>query len=112
MAEVARHRGVPDAAIMLETRSRTTVENVDFSITLLAREGLLPSVNTVHLVSCGLHMRRVSVLARTAFGPGVQLLASPHDESCTAATWTGSTECRERVLAELRLVRRLLGTKS
>src|SRR5947209_3485318 len=109
MAAVARDRGVPAGAMLLETRSRTTVQNLALSVSLLARANLLDSLEALHLVSCPWHMRRVSHLAREAFGPTIRLLASPHDESCTAFTWATSPECHPRVLAEVRLVRALLG---
>jgi hypothetical protein len=112
MATVARNRGVPPEALLLETRSRTTAENLSLSVALLARQDLLDSVRTVHLVSCPWHMRRVVHFASVAFGPTVCLLASPHDEGCTASTWASSDECRRRVLAELRLVKPLFGRKS
>jgi uncharacterized SAM-binding protein YcdF (DUF218 family) len=108
MAAVAKDRGVPPAAMLVEPRSRTTVENLSLSASLLAGEGLLDSLEVLHLVSCPWHMRRVSHLARAAFGPAVRLLASPHDEGCTASNWAWSPECRARVLTELRLVRSLL----
>jgi len=108
MASVVRDAGVPETAILLETRSRTTVENFSHSVALLAGENLLRSLTTVHLVSCPWHMRRVSHLARSVFGPTVRLVSSPHDEACTASNWVSSPECRARVLAELRLVEHLL----
>ncbi len=109
MAAVAAGLGVPRETLLLETRSRTTVENLSLSVSLLDRQNLLHSIQTVHLVSCPWHMRRVLHIASAAFGPAISLLASPHDESCTESTWAASAECRRRVLAELRLVRHLLG---
>jgi hypothetical protein len=85
------------------------VENLSFSVSLLARQNLLDTIRTVHLVSCPWHMRRVLHLASVAFGPTVSLLASPHEEGCTESTWASSPECRKRVLAELRLVKLLVG---
>jgi uncharacterized SAM-binding protein YcdF (DUF218 family) len=109
MAAVAESCGVLAEALLLETRSRTTVENLSFSVSLLARQNLLDTIRTVHLVSCPWHMRRALHLASVAFGPTVSLLASPHEESCMESTWASSAECRKRVLAELRLVKLLLG---
>ena len=86
----------------------TTVENLSFAVSLLARQILLDTIRTVHLVSCPWHMRRVLHLASVGLGPGVRLLASPHEEGCTESTWASSVECRKRFLAELRLVRALL----
>jgi uncharacterized SAM-binding protein YcdF (DUF218 family) len=112
MAAVAGDAGVRPEAILVERESRTTVENLAFSVALLRRNHLLDSLGVMHLVSCPWHMRRVSHLARTAFGPAVCLLASPHEATCTASSWHKSHECRGRVFAELRLVRRLLGDHS
>jgi hypothetical protein len=112
MAAVAQSLGVPREALLLEAQSRTTVENLSLSVSLLDRQNLLDSIRAVHLVSCPWHMRRVLHLASIAFGPSVSLLASPHEESCTASTWASSAECRKWVLAELRLVMPLLGRKS
>jgi uncharacterized SAM-binding protein YcdF (DUF218 family) len=111
MAAVAQGLGVPPEALLLEAQSRTTVENLSLAVSLLDRQSLLDSIRTVHLVSCPWHMRRVLHLASIAFGPTVSLLASPHDESCTATAWASSAECRKRVLAELRLVKPLLGCR-
>jgi uncharacterized SAM-binding protein YcdF (DUF218 family) len=109
MAAVAKASGVPPEALLLEAQSRTTVENLSCAVSLLARQNLLDTIRTVHLVSCPWHMRRVLHFARAAFGPTVSLLASPHEESCTESTWASSAECRKRVLSELRLVKHLLG---
>ena len=100
--------GVPSEVLLLSPKSRTTVENLSFAVSLLARQTLLDTLRAIHLVSCPWHMRRVLHLANVAFGPGVRLLASPQEESCTASTWASSAECRKRVLAELRLVKSLL----
>jgi uncharacterized SAM-binding protein YcdF (DUF218 family) len=86
MAAMARTLGVPDDALLLENNSRTTAENLTRTVALLTRENLLVSTRTAHLVSCPWHMRRVSHLARVAFGPDVRLLCSPHEEGCTATT--------------------------
>lgn len=112
MAETAEAAGVPSEAMLLERESRTTVENFTLSLALLRRCRLLNSLTVLQLVSCPWHMRRVTHLARTAFGPTVRLLASPHDATCTASSWVASTECRRWVLAELRLVRHLLDDRS
>lgn len=109
MAAVARDCGVPGDALLLEESSRTTIDNFSRSLAVLARENLLDSLGAVHLVSCPWHMRRVKHLARKAFAMSVHLLCSPHDEGCTATTWIASAECRDRVLAEVRLVQAMLG---
>jgi uncharacterized SAM-binding protein YcdF (DUF218 family) len=112
MAAVAGDAGVPADVMLIERESRTTVENLSCSVALLRRHHLLDSLGVLHLVSCQWHMRRVSLLARTTFGPSVRLLASPHEATCTASSWVASAECRRRVAAELRLVRGLLDERS
>ena len=63
-AEAARRwslaQGVPAAAVAVETRSRTTQENLAFAQPILAQHGL----KTVLLVSDPLHMRRSVAIAR------------------------------------------------
>jgi uncharacterized SAM-binding protein YcdF (DUF218 family) len=112
MATVAGDNGVPPEAMLLEGKSRTTVENFTLSIALLRNLRLLDSLRVLHLVSCPWHMRRVGLHACTAFGPAVRLLASPHEATCTASSWLASPECRRRVAVELRLVRGLLDNGS
>lgn len=52
--------GVPAADIAVETRSRTTIQNLRFSLPILEAKG----VRTVLLVSDPLHMRRSTIIAR------------------------------------------------
>ena len=73
-AEAARvwslAQGVPPEAIAVETRSRTTQENLAFAQPILARHGL----GTVLLVSDPLHMRRSVAIARRL---GIEAAPSP-----------------------------------
>jgi uncharacterized SAM-binding protein YcdF (DUF218 family) len=73
-AEAARQwslaQGVPPEAIAVETRSRTTLENLAFARPILARHGL----RTVLLVSDPLHMRRSVAIARRL---GIEAAPSP-----------------------------------
>ena len=73
-AEAARlwslAQGVPPEAIAVETRSRTTQENLAFARPILARHGL----RTVLLVSDLLHMRRSVAIARRL---GIDAAPSP-----------------------------------
>jgi hypothetical protein len=73
-AEAARlwslAQGVPPEAIAVETRSRTTQENLAFARPILARHGL----RTVLLVSDPLHMRRSVAIARRL---GIEAAPSP-----------------------------------
>jgi uncharacterized SAM-binding protein YcdF (DUF218 family) len=73
-AEAARRwslaQGVPPDAIAVETRSRTTQENLAFAQPILAQHGL----KTVLLVSDPLHMRRSVAIARRL---GIDAAPSP-----------------------------------
>jgi uncharacterized SAM-binding protein YcdF (DUF218 family) len=62
-ARWAREKGVPASAILVESRSRNTRENVEYSVPLL-RAGKL---DRVLIVSDPLHMRRAIAIA-TDFG--------------------------------------------
>ena len=99
--------GVPQAAVLLEVRSRNTYENVVNSLALLRDAGLLPEIATVLLVSCPWHMQRVRLLARHVFPSSIHFLCCPHHESCTETTWPLSLDCRRFVQDELRLLARI-----
>jgi uncharacterized SAM-binding protein YcdF (DUF218 family) len=73
-AEAARDwavtQGVPETAILLEDQSRTTLQNITFSLPLLEQHGF----EKILIVSDPLHMRRAMVMAHDA---GVDALPSP-----------------------------------
>lgn len=52
--------GVPSAAILLETQSRTTKQNIEFAAPILAEHG----IGSVLVVSDPLHVRRAVAMAR------------------------------------------------
>jgi hypothetical protein len=104
MLQVVADSGVPRAAILVESRSRTTFENVTHSISLLRDRGEIDAIGTVLLVSCPWHMRRVSLIARDRFPPHIRLRCCPHVESCTAGSWHSSPGCRRRVMGEAQLL--------
>lgn len=72
MREIARKRDVPDAAILLETRSRTTYENLAFAAPLIRAQGF----KRVLLVTSASHMERASRTARKAL-PEITWLLEP-----------------------------------
>jgi uncharacterized SAM-binding protein YcdF (DUF218 family) len=106
MALVARESGVPEEYLLLEEASTNTFENAGRSLHLLRERGLLDELTTILLVSCPWHMRRVFVVTRQTFPARIRLLACPHDEGCTEATWRDSPDCRRCVAAELQLLER------
>jgi uncharacterized SAM-binding protein YcdF (DUF218 family) len=108
MAEVALQLGVPEDALLLETRSRNTFENAHYSREVLREKGFLEGLSAVLLVSCPWHMRRVVLVTRREFPPPVRLLSSPHADSCTRETWELLPECRQTVRFEYQLLRRFI----
>lgn len=76
MARYLMEHGVPEDAILIENRSRTTFENLTFSKRILEEEGLdkrvLVVTNSFHALRAGVFMRRLkipgrSIGSRTAF---------------------------------------------
>ena len=73
--------GVPDVAILVEERSRTTRENIENSVPLLRAHNL----DRVLIVSDPLHMRRAMAIARS-----LGLNAHPSPTRTTRYTGWGS----------------------
>lgn len=96
MAEVAMAVGVPAAAVVVETVSRTTFENAYRCRELLDGRGELGQVRTALLVSCAWHMGRIGRVMKEAF-PGLVWYCCPQEESCTAENWHTCDEWRARV---------------
>jgi len=76
-AETARDwllaRGVPDEAIVLENRSRNTVQNLEYSREIMGRRGW----STAIVVTCPFHVFRSRRIARD-LGMDVQMAAAPN----------------------------------
>ncbi|MES2785436.1 MAG: YdcF family protein [Pseudomonadota bacterium] len=92
--------GVPEAAMVLEERSRTTEENASFSAAILHQRG----VKSVLLVTSALHMRRASQHWEHR-GLQVHPVATDHEARPVAAwrIWipdTGALEASARAIKE------------
>jgi uncharacterized SAM-binding protein YcdF (DUF218 family) len=111
MASEALALGVPQEAILVETESRNTYENLRNTLVLLQDKNLLAAAGVVLLVSCPWHMRRVLLLARHVLPPSLHLLCCPHQEFCTEETWASSPACRRLVENELFLLAGLTGRR-
>jgi uncharacterized SAM-binding protein YcdF (DUF218 family) len=72
MVEIARAAGVPEAALLLEDRSRNTFENAAFTVPLLAERG----ATRVVVVSDFYHLPRARLMFRLA-GLAVAAAAAP-----------------------------------
>ena len=108
MAQIARELGVPPRDLLVEDRSVNTFENIDFSIALLDRHGLLEHLASVILVSSEWHMRRVLLTAQTRFPRPIRFICCPTSEGCNRANWTDSETCRHAVLNEFVLLEAFL----
>jgi uncharacterized SAM-binding protein YcdF (DUF218 family) len=108
MAGIARGLGVPEEAMLHETRSRNTFENAALSLAILRDRQLLDDRATLILVSCPWHMRRVVLTVRHVFPAAVRLLACPHEGRCSASDWRDDPECRAAVMGEYHFLNELL----
>ena len=72
MAELLQQLGVPAAAILQETRSRTTRENRDFSLLILQANG----IRRILLVTSALHIPRALALFRAT---ALDVIPAPTD---------------------------------
>ncbi len=104
MADLAREMGVRPADLLVEDRSASTFENVQFSLAMLNDRDLLDQLSSVLLVSSEWHMRRVLLTAQRFFPPSVRLMCCPTLEGCTRDNWTASPGCRDVVLNEAMLL--------
>src|SRR4051812_42181998 len=103
MADLARRLGVPEADLLAEDRSNTTVANARYSLDLLRERGLLEGLATVLLVSSEWHMRRVLLTVQATFPRGLRFVCCPTPEGCTRETWTASEGCRGEEIREWEL---------
>lgn len=86
--------GVPAADLVLESRSRTTWQNAEFSQTILARLG----AQRVWLVSSALHLRR-AMFAFRQFG----VAATPVRADYTRNVWTALPSAKNLVVTDAAL---------
>jgi uncharacterized SAM-binding protein YcdF (DUF218 family) len=107
MATVAEGQGVPLHALLLEDRSRTTVENVTNSLRLLRDAGLLAQMRVGMLVSAGWHMARARLLVRHFFPSPIHWKCCPTGQGWTRHNWTEHEAGRRAVHAEWALLERL-----
>ena len=76
-------RGVPAGAIVVEDRSRNTMENAEFSVAILRRAGLTNAI----IVTSWFHSRRALNCFRHA-APEMQFYSRPSYEGLDRAEWS------------------------
>jgi hypothetical protein len=104
MVDLARHLGVPETDLLVETRSNSTFANACESLEILRGRGLLNNLKTILLVSSEWHMRRVLLTVQKTFPKGLRFVCCPTLEGCTRETWAAVEECRAEVLQEWELL--------
>ena len=99
MSRAAEAAGVPHDAILLETTSRTTHENVTRTAPLLAKN----KIKSVAVVTSGMHSRRAARAAELAW-PDVRVISRPVPDDdpleCPVSGWERRAECRSGVETE------------
>ena len=73
----AKQLGAPDEAFLIEDRSRSTRESVEFARPILIEHG----IDSLTLVTSPFHQRRTFLAARKSLGDDVVLVNSPADPS-------------------------------
>lgn len=98
--------GVPESAIIAETRSLGTRENVQHSVALVEELMGWNKLGAVIIISGPAHMRRVKQVLARQIPRAVKIICCPDTgEEITADNWWQSEEGRQRVLRELEKVR-------
>jgi uncharacterized SAM-binding protein YcdF (DUF218 family) len=98
--------GIPERAMLVETRARNTRENFIHSEAIIAREIGWTSLGTIAIITKPLHTRRALMTARRYFPAHVQLIMqAPADPgSIQPESWWQTQYGRDKVLGELRRI--------
>ena len=98
--------GVPHCAIMIEPRSRNTLENFQFSAAIIAREIGWSNLSRVAIAAKPFHMRRALMTARMNWPAHLSYLMRPSTapDDALATNWWQSEAGRRFVLSEIRSI--------
>lgn len=77
MKEHARFLGVPEKAVLLEDRSRSTEEDAKFTNAILNKNGY----KTIILVTSPYHSKRASKIFRKVLGRDIEIINAPSEKS-------------------------------
>lgn len=101
MQERAVQYGVPQEAILTETQSLHTKENVLASLLILDRAFDLHHIKRILIVTSSIHTRRVLLTMKTYMPEWISYSLAPIDDRTTKETnWFKSPYSRKRVLTE------------
>lgn len=101
--DYALARGIPQAAIMIETKATNTLENFTFSASIIEREIGWKHIRCVALVSKPYHARRALMTARRHWPTHLRFIMQPslRPDDLPAETWWHTEGGRAHVLREL-----------
>lgn len=103
MKEKAISLGVPEKAILTESCSLNTVENILYSMTELQRAFWLNRVKSLLLVTTAFHMRRSLAIARYLYPAHIQVYPCPAQDTNTRRhNWMLTEKSRGLVMQEAR----------
>ncbi|MDQ7793043.1 MAG: YdcF family protein [bacterium] len=105
LKDVLLAREIPETAILAETSSANTLENVLLGRAALAEAGWLEGLSSALLVSAPYHMRRASQVFKRHFADVAARCCPDRRTDLTADNWSLSAQGRQRVLRELEKVR-------
>ena len=99
----ALQQGVPESAILLETRASNTLENFIFSRPIIAKEIGWANVRSVAIAGKPFHMRRALMTARMHWPAHLRFIMLPSNDpdDVPADSWWQSDTGRKIVLSEL-----------
>lgn len=109
MYQTAVQLGVPECDILVDTESRTTIENMLCSQLVLEREMGLSHIKKLRLVTTTYHMTRSLMMARTYFPDWITFIPCPADDMSTRkdnwkSTSNGPMRARNEALNLIRYV--------
>jgi uncharacterized SAM-binding protein YcdF (DUF218 family) len=97
MKDQAESLGIPEKAILLEEKSRSTEENAIYTREILLKHGY----KTIILVTSPYHSRRASVIFGRVLGSGIKIISAPSEESWFGFDqWWQRKRDRDMVLSE------------
>ncbi|RKN73009.1 YdcF family protein [Paenibacillus ginsengarvi] len=95
--------GIPETDILIETKSRHTLENVLFSSDVLERHIGLAHIRRILIVTTAYHMRRCLLTLKTYMPPSIEYTYCPVDDKDTKRdNWFKSEAGRTRAIDECR----------
>ena len=107
MSDFARKAGLPDRAILVESRAAHTEENILFSKKILDSHPDLCNIRSVTLVTIHYHLRRAIMAARRHFPASVELGWTTYpSRHYSASDWYKSARGRSNAHSEIEKIDR------